>query len=77
MQSYEIGSLSLTTNGETQMDYNREEKNHQNLMTYEESQDDKQDFNTGGTDHFALKVLKSLEPEIIKDPPTTDRRAGT
>ena len=53
MQSYEIGSLSLTTNGETQMDYNREEKNYQNLKTYEESQDEKQDFNSGGTDHFA------------------------
>ena len=59
------------------MDYNKDRKIHQNSMTYEESQEEQQYCNTEGTNHFAQKVLKSLEPEIIKDPPTTDRRAGT
>ena len=50
--------------------------NNHNSTTYD-SQNNSQDLNEGTANHFAEKVLNSLEPEIMKDPPSTDRRADT
>ena len=73
MQSYEIGSLSLTSNGEPSREFDQAEVNQNNSITHQDTQNSSQDYN----EVRARKVQKSLEPEIIKEPPSTDRRGGT